>query len=147
MKIYIASSFSLIPQVEKVVRFLEAEGHEITVRWWSRKYQTEGGQLVETSDLKKRYAGLSPDEFYSRPETRKSYLADLEGIDEADVLVLVGPPIASRSALVGGNIELGYALARGIPCYGLGEFMNSAMYYGMIRCRTYGEFMLRLGDA
>ena len=147
MKIYIASSFSLITQVEKVARFLEAEGHEITVRWWARTYQVAGGQLVETQELKKQYADLTPDEFYSRPETMKSYLADLEGIEEADALVLVGPSIATRSSLVGGNVELGYGLALGIPCYGLGAFVNSAMYAGMIRCRTYGEFMLRLGRA
>ncbi|MHC4573374.1 MAG: hypothetical protein ACYS76_04470 [Planctomycetota bacterium] len=84
---------------------LETMDHEITVKWWSRVYQTEGGQLVETPDLKKLYAHLPPDEFYDMPETIRSYIADVQGITEADALVLVGPDKASRGALVGANIE------------------------------------------
>lgn len=145
MKVYVASSFSLIPRVERVVKVLEDWGYEITVKWWARVYQVEGLGAQATQDLKKIYAGLPPGEFYERPETLKSYLSDLGGIDEADALVLVGPKVASRGALVGANIELGYALGKGKPCFSVGALMNSAMYAGLTQCRTYGELAQRVG--
>lgn len=146
MKIYLASSFSLVSKVETVSEALEEIGHEITVKWWSREYEIPGEGKVITSDLKKRFNPLDPDLFYAQPETEKSYLADLAGIEEADILILIAPNIASRSALVGGNIELGYALACGLFCFSLGALMNSAMYHGVKRLSSFQELIEVLGD-
>lgn len=146
MKIYVASSFSLIPKIEEVVEALEAEGHQIIVKWWSRIYQTEEGHLQETSDLKKIYADLEPAEFYARPETFKSYMADVEGIKEADALVLVAPDEAGRVALVGARVELGIAIGLQIPCFSIGSIVNSAMYWGIFRASDIPQLIKDLRD-
>ena len=146
MKVYVASSFKFIPRVEIVVEALEYAGHEITCKWWKRAYQSEGLGLVDTQELKKLYANLESDEFFSKPETKKSYFADLDGIEEANVLVLVGPDKASRTDFVGANIELGYALGCGMACFSIGALMNSAMYYGVVKCKTIEELDAELKE-
>jgi hypothetical protein len=146
MKIYVASSFSLIEKVENVVEALEYHGHVITCKWWARNYEIEGEGPVNTQELKKRFNDLTPETFYGKPETERSYFADLDGIEEADALVLVGPDDASRSALLGANIELGYALGYGLACFSIGALVNSAMYFGLIRCELIGELCAVLKD-
>lgn len=146
MKVYVASSFKFIPRVEIVVKALECSGHIITCKWWKRAYQSEGLGLVDTQELKKLYANLESAEFFSKPETEQSYLTDLEGIEEADVLVLVGPVKASRTDFVGANVELGYALGYGMACFSLGALVNSAMYHGVFRCKTIKELNEVLKD-
>lgn len=139
MKIYVASSFVLIPLVEKVVKSLENNGHEITVKWWSRVYTQGNGQLVETLELKKQYSALEPDVFYDKPETRASYLADLRGIEEAEAFVLVAQDKAHF--FTGALVELGYAVGCGLLCLSLGTLKNSVMYHDVIRCKNMEELL------
>lgn len=146
MKIYVASSFSLIPKVEWVVKALEEAGHEITAKWWDRIYDTRDLGKKETQELKKLFEDLDPDEFYRRPETSRSFMADLQGIEDADDFVLVAPDIKSRSALVGGNIELGYAYGCGKDCFSIGALENSALYWAVKRCKTIDELIFEIGD-
>ena len=146
MKVYVASSFSLIQKLEFIAEALEYDGHEITCKWWARNYNIEGEGPVNTQVLKKRFKDLPPDEFYSKPEARYSFRADLKGIEEADVFVLVGPDEASRSSLVGANVELGYAMGLGKSCFSVGALVNSAMYYNLKRCDYTGELLYELKE-
>lgn len=141
MKVYVASSFSLIPKVETIVKALEEAGHEITVKWWSREYEIPGEGKVPTSDLKGRFKDLDPDRFYSQPETMRSYNADLEGIEDAEALVIIAPDIASRDALVGANIELGFAIGIKRVVISIGALMNSTMYAGVARTSSIPDLL------
>lgn len=144
MKVYVGSSFSLIPRVEEVVKALEEAGHEITVKWWDRIYDTKDSGKKETQELKKLYADLDPDEFYSRPETRKSFLADLKGIEDCDDFILVADDMPQNYG--GANIELGYAYGCGKDCFSIGALENSALYWAVKRCKTIDELIFEIGD-
>lgn len=131
-KVYLASSFALIPLVKEVAEYLEAQGHEITVKWWSREYEIPGEKApVPTTELKRRNNDLYPKAFYAKPETKKSYLADFKGIEDADALVIISGH--APRYFTGANVELGIALALKKPCYALGELRNSALYWGVHR--------------
>jgi len=142
MKVYVASSFSLIPKVEKAVKALEKAGHEITVKWWARKYYVEGEGPVNTEVLKERFRDISSDEFYSKPETRYTFLSDLGGIEEAEAFIFVADDEPRRYN--GANIELGYAYGNGLPCFSIGTLMNSALYHGVVRCENINNIIFNL---
>ena len=118
MKIYLASSFSLIPRIEAVCKELESVGHEITVKWWERLH------------LKMDLAPLSPEVFYNHPETAYAYNRDFKGIVDADILVFVADE--KERSFNGANVELGIALALNKPCFCVGVLPNSALYYPVI---------------
>ena len=139
MKIYVASSFKLIPIVESVVEALEDAGHTITEKWWDRAYKTKDLGLIDTQKLKKIYDDLDPSEFYSKKETSKSYVLDLRGIEDSDAFVFVAD--YSPKKFTGANIELGYALALGKDCLSVGELENSVMYSGVLKCKTVSSVL------
>jgi len=142
MKIYIASSFNLIQKVELVCKALEKLGYEITEKWWKRVYQTGTGDLVETSDLKKKYDSLSMDEFYSRPECRLSYWKDFKGVKKADILVFVADD--KPRAYNGANIELGIALGDRKRCFSIGVLDNSVLYYEVVKTKNIMELLSQI---
>jgi nucleoside 2-deoxyribosyltransferase len=120
MKVYIASSFSLIPKIEMVAAILETYEIEITVKWWKR------------IQLKMEFAKLSPEEFYAHPECKFAFERDYMGIQEADAVVLVADETPRRYN--GANVEVGIAYALGKPVFSFGALENSAMYYKVKRC-------------
>ena len=141
MKFYIASSFSLVDKVQEACDRLEQKGHEITVKWWSREYDIPGEGKVKTITLKKRYNKLEADAFYSRPETKISYDADVKGVIDADAFLFVADE--NPRAYNGANIELGIALANDKPCFSIGNLSNSVLYLEVNRCKDI-EQMLRI---
>lgn len=142
MKLYIASSFSLIDQIKTVSAVLEAFGHEITCKWWERLYQVEDKEMI-TTELKKKYDDLPSEIFYSKPETRKSYESDHEGIFEADVLLFLADIRIARK-YTGANIEFGIALGLEIPCIIMGKVTNSVMYYPAHKITNFSELITAL---
>lgn len=144
MKIYVASSFSLISKVEEVVEALEKVGHEITVKWWNRVYDTRDLGKIQTQELKKEFENLEPNEFYSRPETSKSFCADLQGIEDCEAFILVADEIPRNYG--GANIELGYAMGCGKDCFSIGSLENSALYWDVKRCSSIDELIFEIGD-
>jgi hypothetical protein len=137
LKVYVASSFKLIDRVKEVVDRLEAEGHKITVKWWDRVYEIPGEGPVITTELKKRFNNISPEEFYSKAETKRSFDSDCQGIEEADALVFVADD--ELRSYNGASFEAGYATALGKPCLLIGVTENSAMFYRLIRCSGIEE--------
>lgn len=127
MKFYIASSFSLITEIKELVSFLESKGHTISVRWWER------------AGLKKIFDKLTPDEFYAEPECEYAFGRDLAGIRESDALILLTTDVPKKH--VGANIEVGMAFGMEKPVFSLGNLVNSAMYWGIYRCKTPEEIL------
>jgi len=139
LKIYIASSFSQVDKVDLIAQNLELQGHEITVKWWSREYEIPGEGAVKTTDLKVRYEDLDPEDFYKKPETRRSYEADYQGVKDADALVFVAED--TPRAYNGANVELGIALGDGKPCFSLGALDKSVLYYPVFKCVFLEELL------
>ena len=127
MKLYIASSFSLIGKVEKLTAILEAEGHEITVKWWTRLH------------LKQKFQVLEPEEFYAEPECEYAFMRDMKGIHEADALIMVASD--EPRSYNGANVEIGMAIGIGRPVFSLGRLTNSAMYWPIKRCTSTDELL------
>ncbi len=126
MKFYLASSFKLIEKVKEVCKAIEGYGHSVTVKWWSREYDIPNEGKVKTTILKERYEELDPDDFYNRPETKRSYLDDFKGVIDADFFIFVADEIPRKYN--GANVELGIALANIIPCFSIGNLELSPLY-------------------
>ena len=127
MKIYIASSFSLIPKILDLVNKLELLGHVITVKWWERQY------------LKNQFAMLNADIFYAQPECEYAFNTDFKGIKNSDILILVADE--KPRAYNGANIELGMVLAFNKKCFSLGNLENSAMYFTVTKCNSVDDLL------
>lgn len=127
MKVYIASSFSLIPRVEEACRLLEEAGHVVLVKWWTRL------------ELKKQFEVLSPEDFYDEPECSYAYHRDFDGVMECDVLLFVASD--EPRYYTGANVELGIALGNKKFCMSVGRLRNSALYWGVYRCRNMDDVL------
>lgn len=114
MQIYIASSFDLLDRVKELEQKLEEEMvSSITYKWW-----------VHEED--KRVSSGDPRLVYTETEREVESKA-IGGINLADCFVIVAPQDSTKK-FNGANIELGYALAHGIPCFCYGALERSAMY-------------------
>lgn len=140
--VYLASSFALIPRVKEVAEALEKEGYTITCKWWERIYQTTDLGAKETTELKKLYNNLSPEEYYKKPETKLSFEADLNGICMADFLVFVADE--QPRPFNGANVELGIAISQIKDRFVYGRLANSAMYVGTHFCDSIDELLKKI---
>lgn len=133
MKLYLASTFDLVETrlVQCVAEVLEEEGHTITVKWWA----ADGFNMW---DKKKDHAS---DAFYKDPTCRRIYEKDLNGVREAQALVLVANSMGGPTQFTGANVELGIALASNIPCFSYGVLKNSAMYWPVKKCKNLIELL------
>jgi len=127
VKVYLASSFGMVPIVEIVADYLEKLGHTISVKWWS----------VDGFDMRDKKADHTSDSFYKDDVCRLIFNRDLNGVSESDVLVIVAGDIPKM--FNGANVEYGIALALGKPCFSIGTLENSAMYYPITKCKTLSE--------
>ncbi len=130
MKVYLASSFDMIPTVEEVAEYLEMLGHSITVKWWSR----------DGFDLRDKNADQTTDGFYKDPVCEMIFWRDYQGVADSDAFVIVAGDIPKK--FNGANVEYGMAIALKKPCFSLGSLENSAMYFPVIKCKALSE----LGD-
>ncbi len=112
MKIYVASSFELKEEAQRVAKALESQGHVITREWWKRDYH-----LTQIPD----------EDYYERSDVLDVAKANYAAIDDADALVLVCPKDTPHR-FTGANIEVGYALARNKRVMAVGKLQRSAMY-------------------
>ena len=112
MKIYVASSFELKEEAQRVAKALESQGYFITREWWKRDYK-----LIQVPD----------EEWYERSDILDVARANYAAIDDADVLVLVCPNDTPHK-FTGANIEVGYAVARNKRVMAVGKLQRSAMY-------------------
>lgn len=139
MKVYLASSFDYIEKVKVISELLEREGHEITVKWWSRVYRIPGERGQKTTDLKVMYEDLDDHDFYERPETKLSFEDDVLGVKDADVFIFVAGSVPRKYN--GANVELGIAISEGKKCFSLGALEKSVLYYPVKRCSSVIELL------
>ena len=126
MKVYIASNFSLVNRVQEIADILKQKGHEITQEWWHKDYKK---LHISNDDL-----------WYREPKVVAISERNFKGIREADRFLLIAP-MDTATKFNGANIELGYALALGKPCYSLGKLERSAMYVPAKRCEFIEEVL------
>ena len=137
MKIYIASSFDLIPRVKEVAELVESKGHTITEKWWERVYDEGDGTPAKTTDLKKIYDSLSTEEFYARPNILRTYNKDFKGVMQADFFIFVADTTIKK--FNGASVELGIALANKKPCILYGDLEKSVLFCKLIRIKKIEE--------
>ena len=128
VKVYIASDFSLKDRILELVKLLESQGHEITRKWWERDFKTTLGDC-------------SDDEWYQKPEVKQVCDDCFRGIADADIIILVAPE-SQAMKYNGASIELGYAMAKGIPILALGQIERSAMYYYVNKYNDLADVVL-----
>jgi hypothetical protein len=124
-KVYLASSFALIPKVIEVAESLESHGHLITVKWWGK----DNINLHNEKD-----DNLHWENFYGHPECKKIFNRDFEGIKQCHLFVLVAGDTPQK--FNGANIELGIALALGKTCCSVGKLENCVLYYPLFKFDT-----------
>jgi nucleoside 2-deoxyribosyltransferase len=95
MQIYVAGSSKELDRCEQFVRAVRALGHTITCDWVAAMRANAADTL------------LSPEEL------RRFAAADLRGVADADLVVLLGPAQSTPSQ--GCWVEMGYALAMSVP--------------------------------
>jgi len=130
MKVYLASSFDLIRRVEAIAKTLREKGHTVTVEWWHKDYKK-----LPLEDV----------DWYEDVRVQAISERNFRGILEADIFVLVAPTLSSKK-FNGANIELGYALALGKPCYSVGHLQRSAMYVPVTKCDSIEEVLETSGQ-
>jgi len=99
MRVYVASKFSRVEEVKRIIRQLEDQGHKVTVDWTVHTCAGDYGPALQEKLV--TYAKL-----------------DFEGVRAADAVIML-----QDSASRGGFCELGMALAWGkLVCVVGGRF-------------------------
>lgn len=130
MKIYLASSFDQKDKVERISKILEDLGHEIVVKWWY-------------IDFKEKVNINDDDEWYDHPDIKMVKERNYKALLESDACILVCPDDKPK-AFNGANLEIGFALGKGIPCFSIGKQARSGMYGDVKRSSNINELIKNL---
>lgn len=126
MRLYLASSFDYAHICEAVRKTVEAKGHTVPDVWWN----------VRTKD---DFKGKSDHDFYADHIVQAIAVRHWRTIDSCDAVVLVAN--GEAKTFTGANVELGYAIGKGIPVLTLGGVKRSAMYCPAIHCDDLPELL------
>lgn len=127
LKLYVASSFDLVPELQTTQVCLERDGHTVPDIWWNVRTKDD---FTDKSNL----------EFYGSTLVQSIAARHWETIRECDAVILVSDPYKERS-FTGANVEIGFAHALGKPIFSVGKLKRSAMYVPIIKCETLGELL------
>ena len=138
MKVYIASSFSLLFKIREVEQVLENAGFTVICKWWT------GLDFIpsERKTLKEYAKHANSSDFYSHSSCKSAYERDFQSVKDADIFIFVADDVAR--AYNGANIELGIALGDNKPCFSIGKLENSALYYPVVKCLDSRELLTKL---
>jgi len=125
MKFYLASDFELKQRVVLVAEYLKSANHSITREWWHYDFK----QLELPDKI-----------WYKEHNVVDVSKRNFQAIRECDVFLIVAHHKKARK-FNGANIELGYALALGKPCFSLGRLQRSAMYVPVVKCSNINEVL------
>ena len=128
MKIYLASGFKLRKWVEHVHDALVKAGHEVPDVWWEQNF---------------RELYMDEKDWYKNPIVQGIASRHWANIRECDALVLVCDP-SDPGKFNGANVELGFALGLGKPCFSIGALERSAMYCPVRKCGTVQDLLFAL---
>jgi nucleoside 2-deoxyribosyltransferase len=116
MRVYLATSFQNIPEFLEVKAALTAAGHTLTHDW-----------STETADTFEQFQACGA--------------RDIQGIDEADALVLI-----NHEALRDGMFEFGFAVGQGCPVIVLHPDRRLSVFFHRARslCASVEELLTAL---
>lgn len=124
LNIYLASTFKLKDTIEWLYNRLD--NHTIIDKWWN---------IDSKDELESDF------HWYGKAQTKAIEQRHFQHIKKCDALILVGDIFGSNDnpdikppSFNGANVEVGYALALGIPVFSIGKINRSAMYVSVIRC-------------
>lgn len=124
MKLYVAGKWQEKSQVRKVQDYLKDRGHEITYDWTQHEMTVdpeEGGDIIEIYG-----------QHYSRTELGEQSVGDANGVNEADVVVIVA---INNHRYAGAFTEMGISIGHGRPVYVIGHGMdyNIFIYHPLVQ--------------
>lgn len=126
-EVYLGSSFSLTERVERVHEALLENGHYVTDMWW------------DNAALSNEHPAAGTDAYYRLPEVEEMARRHFHHLRRCEAFVLVADEDPRRYN--GANIELGYAIAQGVPTFAYGSLQRSAMYHPVGRFDELGSLI------
>lgn len=108
MKVYLAARFSRLPELLGYKAELEASGITVTSRWLLGGHEWVG----------------TPDEEIPVEHNARFAQDDIDDINAADVIVCFTESPRSGPARGGRHVEMGYAIAKGMPILTVGYREN-----------------------
>jgi nucleoside 2-deoxyribosyltransferase len=126
MRLYLASSFDCAALCLATQKAVEARGHTVPDVWWN----------VKTKDDFKK---ASESEFYDSHIVKAIAVRHWRTIDSCDAVILVSDD--AKRQFTGANVEVGYAIGKGIPVLIVGPVKRSAMYCPATRCADVVELL------
>ena len=115
--------------VELLSRRLADVGHEVPDKWWIVDSKNDAWAV----DLPDR-------EWQAHAIPRAIAQRHWGSIDKSDALILVSHP-DNPMKFTGANVEVGYAIAKGIPVLSIGVLERSAMYCPIIQADSVPELI------
>lgn len=115
MKIYLSASYSRRQEMCEYAEQIEKMDHDVISSWlWNAEEQPELAKQVENA---KYSISVDAGHWFAQKD-----IADLE---DADLFIFFSEPTKKNGRGRGGrHVELGYALAMGIPIYLIGPLEN-----------------------
>lgn len=111
MRVYLAGPYGARAQLRTFAAILSSAGFPVTSSWLAETHEINAGtQGAATALDDATVAGHA--------------LADLKDIDGSDALVLVTSAFVNVEGGGGRHVETGYAIAKGLPLFLLGEPEN-----------------------
>lgn len=131
LRIYIAAPFEERDVCLELKKVVQQYGVEVTSTWLT----DADGNSANMAAIKDRFH-----------DCRCRAVKDFQDIDAADVYVLYKPKALHRKPTTGGHhVELGYALAKGKPCFIIGDRENVFHYLPGVRVvRDVGALLAAL---
>jgi len=108
MKIYLASRYSRLQEMQLIANELQTAGHEIVSRWVQGNHQIDDEDLNPVCWQKSRQVGYSA---HRDNERARFAIEDWEDLHQADVLVCFTEPPRSTNSRGGRHVEFGIALS------------------------------------
>lgn len=125
MKFYLASSFKRKQQLETIKNELESLGHVIPDVWWN----------IDSKDDE-----MTNRDWHSLPTIKAIAIRHWKSIAECDALILISSEF-EYTPFNGANIEVGYAIGKGLPVFTYRLIAKSAMYAPTIECLNLDELL------
>ena len=109
--VYLAAPYGARQRVREYAAELRAAGHTVTSSWLDETHEINAGTQAAATSL--------PDETVSAHAAQ-----DMEDIDGSDALVLFTAKSLGVEGGGGRHVETGYALAKGLPVFVVGDPEN-----------------------
>lgn len=120
MRIYLASRYSRLDELQAVRRELHSMGHVVTSRWLNGEHQAENDRLEPGAEAE-RFA-----------------YEDLKDVLRAELVISFTEKPRTTSSRGGRHVEFGVALGRGIPVWIIGPREN--VFHCISDVHQFGSF-------